>query len=643
MEKILWNPSKERIKSANITKFIKYLNTKGHKLSGSNFHDWSVSQYEEFWQEIINYFEPRILGNTKIALKDKNFIPYSWFPDVQLNFAENLLLKPLSLGLGSCTALHFIHESGTSRKISYDELSHEVARVRDYLEDKVAIGDVVAAYMPNTIETVIVMLATASLGAVFTSTSIDFGASGVLDRFGQTKPKVLVTCLNYEYNGKTISREVEIMTIIKGLEEKPHVLTTTLCEGANHIREGMTPWEELPEPSRPLSFVHLPFEHPLYIMYSSGTTGKPKCIVHSSGGTLLKHICELGLHTDLKEKKKIFFFTTAGWMMWNWLMSSLYFGAEIVLYEGSPTFPSINHFMDIIDKEEVNIWGTGPKFIRILQLFYNEHYKFKHLETILSTGAPLLPEQFDYVYKEIKQDVLLSSICGGTDIIGCFMLGSPIRPVIRGEIQTLAYGLDVKTYSEEGEEIIEQEGELVCVNSFPSCPIGFWNDSISEKFREAYFNRFPNVWHHGDYIRISKDKTVRVFGRSDATLNPGGVRIGTSEIYRPVEDLSFVEDSLVIGKQKKDDVYIVLFIKCIDNYSLTEEDIINIKSDLKKKASPRHVPWKILQVQDIPYTRSGKKMEMLVSKIFQNKEITNLEAISNPQSLEEFRKISNEI
>lgn len=389
-----------------------------------------------------------------------------------------------------------------------------------------------------------------------------------------------------------------------------------------------------------LTFTDLPFSHPLYIMYSSGTTGKPKCIVHSQGGTLLQHIKELGLHSDLKREKTMMFFTTCGWMMWNWFVSSLYFGSKIILYEGSPAYPSPKDYFEIINREGIHIFGTSPKFLKALEdvgtVFPENH--FPTLETILSTGSPLLPEQYDFVYNKIKSDVLLASISGGTDILGCFMLGNPMMPVYRGEIQCLGLGMDVLAFDDMGKPVTESEGELVCVSSFPSRPLYFLNDQDGTKIKEAYFNRYQNVWYHGDYIKITERGSVIVFGRSDATLNPGGVRIGTAEIYRQTESLNFIQDSICVGKNVSGDVEVVLFVKLKAEEALTPERIKEIKQLIKTNTTPRHVPREIHAVSDIPYTRSGKKVELAVSKIINGKAINNLEAIANPECLEEFKK-----
>ena len=541
----MWKPSKERVKQTQMFQFAKETVKSAEY---STLHKWSVDNKEDFWEKIINYFDIKTSGEMTPVLKEESFIDYPWFPNLKINFAENLLRHRH----GQQTALQFIHENGTNNKISYQELYQNVSKLVNYLK---TVGtkseDVVACYMPNTPETVISMLATSSLGGVFTSTSCDFGLQGVVDRFGQSKPKVLVSVNGYVYNGKYHSLLDKIKEIKKSI---PSIETIILVDlfGQEKIPLDYVNWNKIMTsiPESEIDFVQRPFSAPQYIMYSSGTTGKPKCIIHSQGGTLLQHVKELGLHCDLKPEKSIFYFTTCGWMMWNWLVSSLFFGSRVVLYEGSPAYPSLYEFMKKVDDEKINIWGTSPKFLKALEDTGEKiDFDFKHLETILSTGAPLNPEQFDYVYSEIKNDIQLSSISGGTDIIGCFFLGNPILPVYKGELQSKGLGMKMDAFSSEGKSLISQEGELVCTAPFISQPIGFLNDPEKDKFTKAYFNVFKDVWHHGDYVKITERGSAIIFGRSDATLNPGGVRIGTAEIYRQTEKLSYIKDSICVGKK----------------------------------------------------------------------------------------------
>ncbi|MDO9180879.1 MAG: acetoacetate--CoA ligase, partial [Bacteriovorax sp.] len=527
----LWVPTPKKIMDSEISKFQKHINFLGDYKS---LHEYSIKNKENFWRELMEFYDVKFEGSNSTVLKNDNFEDYGWFPDVQLNFAENLLKK----GKDNQIALNAQYESGRNRKISYLELKSNVASLGFYLKNFLKPGDVLAAYMPNIPETVMAMLSTTAIGGVFTSTSCDFGLAGVIDRFSQSKPKVLIAALGYEYNGKYFDLTERLKDLEKKLPSLEKIILVDFYNNEINLN-GFTKaigLNEILSTKAKLEFIKLPFSHPLYIMYSSGTTGIPKCIVHSQGGTLLGHIKELGLHSNLTSDKKIFFFTTCGWMMWNWLASSLYFGAEVLLYEGSPAYPSPEHFFKMIDRESINIFGTSPKFLKVLE---DTNAQFQSglpsLEIILSTGSPLLPEQYDYVYKRIKKDVQLSSISGGTDIVGCFMLGAPVVPVYRGEIQCLGLGLDIHALDEAGNSIIDREGELVCRSTFPNRPICFLDDEKNEKMKAAYFIQNPGVWTHGDFIKITSRGGVVVFGRSDATLNPGGVRIGTAEIYRQTE------------------------------------------------------------------------------------------------------------
>lgn len=630
----LWTPSAQRVKNSQITKFQTYLGQSGDYKS---LHDFSIKNKTLFWKELIEYYGVKFSGNVEPVLLEDDFDNYTWFMGVKLNFAENLL----HAGSDDHIALNAQNESGISRKISYKDLRSTVASLSDYLKDFIKPGDVLAAYMPNIPETVMAMLSTSALGGVFTSTSCDFGIEGVLDRFSQSNPKVLVAAVGYEYNGKYFDLTERLKEIEARLPNLEKILLVDFL-GKGIELDGFKKairFDDVLKISADLNFVQLPFSHPLYIMYSSGTTGKPKCIVHSQGGTLLGHIKELGLQTDLTKDKKIFYFTTCGWMMWNWLMSSLYFGAEVILYEGSPVYPSPEHYFKMIDREGINIFGTSPKFLKALQdTEANFQTEFPSLETLLSTGSPLLPEQYDYVYEKIKKDVQLSSISGGTDIVGCFMLGAPVVPVYRGEIQCLGLALDVTALDEAGNAVIDREGELVCRGTFPNRPISFLNDDYKEKIKAAYFNQNPGVWTHGDFIKITSRGGVIVYGRSDATLNPGGVRIGTAEIYRQTETLPFILDSLCVGKSRDGDVDVLLFVKLKVGEELTAERKKLIKEQIKKNTTPRHVPREIHVVGDIPYTRSGKKVELAVARILSGKAVTNIEAIANPECLKEYER-----
>ena len=642
MNKALWNP--KNIERTTMFKFQKSIETKYNLRfeSYKKFHDWSVNELEAFWSELISFYDIKISKQSSEVLESENFDEYTWFKGSKLNFAENLLRN----GNDNDTALNFVHESGLRKKISYSELRSNTVSFQQSIKGVLKKGDVLACYMPNIPETVTSMLGATSLGAIFTSTSSDFGVEGVFDRFSQSKPKVLVSVNGYEYNGKFYDLRDRIKELVNKLPSIKKVIIVDFLNKDLPIDDipKAESWSEFLKSNndnkKEFCFEPVNFEDPLYIMYSSGTTGKPKCIVHSTGGVLLQHVKELGLHTDFAQEKNIFYFTTCGWMMWNWLVSGLYFGGEIILYEGSPGLPSLEGFFELIEKEEINIFGTSPKFLKALEdSGYDHNFELSTLETILSTGAPLLEEQFDFVYNKIKKEICLSSICGGTDIIGCFMLGSPALPVHRGEIQCLGLGMAVDCYNSEGESLIGEEGELVCKKTFPSRPLYFLNDINKEKIKKAYFNKFEDVWHHGDFITLTKEGSVKVLGRSDATLNPGGVRIGTAEIYRQTEQIDYISDSLCVGRQIDGEVYVTLFVKMKDAEKLDEAKILEIKKKIKEGTTPRHIPSQIYEVSDIPYTRSGKKMELAITRIINGRELDNLQAVSNPECLKDYMNL----
>lgn len=637
----LWTPSLERKSSSQMQSFLDFLSSKNlHFSQYSTLHQWSIDKPASFWTLLIDFFQLLKEGSTSPAYESDHLLSYGWFPQLHLNFAENLLRKAKEENFKNVTALNFQHESGRHSSLSYEELLHSVQRLQSFLFPVLSQGDVFAAYMPNLPETVVAMLAASSLGAIFTSTSCDFGVQGVLDRFSQTQPKVLIAATRYTYNGKEFSLIDQIKKIQKNLPSLQHIiLVDFLSEDPPELWNSCVSYKDIQQSPLPpsLKTPRFPFSSPLYIMYSSGTTGKPKCIVHSVGGVLLQHLKELGLHTDIKEKTVFSFFTTCGWMMWNWMVSSLYFGAEIILYEGSPAYPSPVEFLKKMEKEEIQVMGTSPKFLKTLESFPKvKELPFNNLRTICSTGAPLMPEQFHFVYDSLKRDVHLASISGGTDILGCFALGNPLLPVYQGELQCIGLGMDVAAYNEKGQALIDEEGELVCRKPFPSMPVGFWNDPEKEAFFHAYFDQFPGVWAHGDYCRITPEGTVRIFGRSDATLNPGGVRIGTGEIYRQTEQLDYLEDSLCVGRKTEDDVEVLLFVQMKQGEELSPEREREIKSKIRKNVSPRHVPSHIVSVKGIPYTRSGKKMELLITHILNRRPSSNVEVLANPECLSDY-------
>jgi acetoacetyl-CoA synthetase len=626
----MWTPRKTDIEQSNLDRFQRQVEEKYLQKfpDYQSFHQFSVQKKDIFWRELIQFFDIEYRGELGPENIDDSFKSYGWFPRLKINFAENLLSK----GRANSTALHFFHESGAEAKISYAELAESAQALQEEIKENFSKGDVLACFMPNIPETVISMLATSGLGGVFTSTSCDFGIEGVVDRFGQSRPKILVAAAAYQYNGKTIDLLEKIEQIKQSVPSIEKVIIVDFL--ATSPKHSFTRWEDIQalEKKSPV-FVEMNFSDPLYIMYSSGTTGKPKCIVHSVGGTLLQHVKEHGLHGNMKEEKSVFFFTTCGWMMWNWLVSGLFFGGKIVLYEGSPGHPSLSEYLDIINRAEINFFGTSPKFLRALEDSGAEiPGPFPSLESVMSTGAPLLSEQYDFIHDKIKK-VHIASISGGTDIIGCFMLGNSNLPVVRGEIQCLGLGMDVDAWNSEGESVIDTQGELVCKSSFPSRPLCFLNDEKGERINSAYFNHFAGVWYHGDFITLTDRGSVVVHGRSDATLNPGGVRIGTAEIYRQTELISYLDDSICVGKMVDGDVQVILFVKMSLGQELTNERCEEIKRAIKCGSTPRHVPKEIIAVGDIPYTRSGKKMELAVTRLIAGKTLSNIEAVANPECL----------
>jgi acetoacetyl-CoA synthetase len=643
MTEPLWRPSAKAIADANLTAFMK----KAHARFGAPqegyeaFHAWSVTEPEAFWDLIWD--ECGIIGEKggKVLVDGGEMPGAKFFPEARLNFAENLLrLK------GESPALHFNQEGARGRSWSWRELHDEVSRMAQAFRAYGLVpGDRVAAFMPNMPETVIAMLAAASIGAIWSSCSPDFGVKGVLDRFGQIEPKLLIACDGYRYNGKELPCGEKLAEIVAALPTLEKCITVPLIGADVSAVKHQVSWEEAAAPyeAGEIAFEPLPFAHPLYIMFSSGTTGAPKCIVHSAGGTLLQHLKEHRLHCDIKPGETLFYFTTCGWMMWNWLVSGLAAGATLALYDGSPFYPSGNVLFDYADALRVNVFGASAKFIDALK---NDHFRpadthdLGAMRMILSTGSPLVPEGFDYVYDAVKKDVALCSISGGTDIVSCFVLGNPIGPVYRGQIQAKGLGMAVEVWDEEGRPLSSGKGELVCTKPFPSMPIGFWNDEEGKKYRAAYFERFENVWCHGDFAEPTAEGGMIIHGRSDATLNPGGVRIGTAEIYAQVEQLEEVMESVAIGQDRDGDVRVVLFVVLRAGEELTDDLIKRIKTKIRTGASPRHVPAKVIAVADIPRTKSGKITELAVRDVVHGRAIKNKEALANPEALKLFENIA---
>jgi acetoacetyl-CoA synthetase len=641
-EQPLWAPSAQAAAASNMMAFFGLVKER-HGLSLASYdalHGWSVANPELFWDAVWDF--TGVIGEKGARiLTDGGRMPGAkFFPDARLNFAENLLR-----GEGSEIALHFNNEGERREPLTRAALRRDVARFASVLKSwGVKEGDRVAAFMPNCPETIIAMLAAASIGAVFSSCSPDFGAKGVLDRFGQIAPKVLVACDGYRYAGKVLPAHDKLAEIVAGLPGLEHVAVVPFIgEGPKGLAKAHD-WNALlaAAPEGELSFARLPFAHPLYIMYSSGTTGIPKCIVHSAGGTLLQHLKEHRLHCDLKPGETLFYFTTCGWMMWNWLVSGLAAGATLALYDGSPFHPSARVLFDYIGAVKIGVFGTSAKFIDAVKksgLKPRETHDLASMRMILSTGSPLVPESFDFVYEDIKNDVALCSISGGTDIISCFVLGSPLLPVWRGEIQAKGLGMAVEVWDDEGRPVTGEKGELVCTRPFPSMPIGFWNDADGAKYRAAYFERFPGVWCHGDFAEITPHGGIVIHGRSDATLNPGGVRIGTAEIYAQVEQLPEVQEALAIGQDWQGDVRVVLFVVMREGHALDEAMERRIRERIRSGASPRHVPAKIVAVADIPRTKSGKITELAVRDIVHGREVKNREALANPEALALYRDL----
>jgi len=645
-KKPLWNPSQDRIRASNIYKYKNFLNRRYNLnlLDYRDIYDWSTKHIDKFWESIWTYSE---IYATKPHEKvmETNFGGYmkiprpKWFVGAELNFAENLLRHR-----DNETALIHYAEDKEAVRITYKELYEKVAKMSHALRlAGVEKGDRVAAFITNCPEAIIGMLATSSIGAVWSSCSPDFGFQGVLDRFGQIEPKILLAVNGYSYNGKLFPSDEKIRNIVDSLPDLQKCVVINTIETVNPVGGKFVSWEDFTaNDAEEVEFTPLPFDHPLYIMYSSGTTGVPKCIVHGQGGTLLQHYKELYLHTDLKRSDTISFFTTCGWMMWNWLVSSLFCGATIFLYDGSPSYPDINVLWKAAQDERINIFGTSPKYISACQkagLKPKDDYNLIPLRTILSTGSPLTKENFDWVYKNISSNVQLSSISGGTDIISCFILGSPILPVYSEEIQCRGLGMKVEAFNAEGNIVLYEKGELVCMNPFPSMPIYFWNDPNNDKYYNAYFKEHKGMWTHGDYIAITQKDGIIVFGRSDATLNPGGVRIGTAEIYRIVESIPEIVDSIVVGQNWQGDVRIILFVVMREGTDLTEPMITLIMDKIRAAATSRHVPNIVRQITEVPVTLSGKKVELAVTNILNNEPVLNESALANPESLIQFREM----
>jgi acetoacetyl-CoA synthetase len=639
----LWTPSPERIASANLTRFMHDVASRWDVRvpDYAALHAFSIEHPDRFWSSVWDFSGILATVRGNVVVRDFDRMPgATFFPDARLNFAENLLRRR-----DGRDAIVFRGEQGTTRTSSFATLYDEVSRVAQALRAAgVRPGDRIGGYLPNLPETIVAALAAAAIGAVWSSCSPDFGVQGVLDRFGQIEPTVLFAADGYFYGGRRHDNLERLSAIAAALPSVRHVVVVPYSApepAIDGVRDALT-WPAFIDPFAPgtISFEQLPFNHPLYILYSSGTTGAPKCIVHGAGGTLIQHVKEHQLHCDITPGDRVFYFTTCGWMMWNWLVSALASDATLLLYDGSPFYPDGRVLFDFADATGMTLFGTSAKFIDAVNkagLAPIDTHSLATVRTMTSTGSPLAPESFDFVYERIKHDIHLASISGGTDIISCFVGGNPTGPVWRGEIQARALGMRVDVFDEQGRPVRGEKGELVCTAPFPSMPIAFWNDPDGRKYRAAYFEKFPGVWCHGDYVELTEHDGVIIYGRSDAVLNPGGVRIGTAEIYRQVEQLDEVVESLVVGQQWDGDERVVLFVRLREGLTLDRDLAGRIKEQIRRHTTPRHVPARIVQVTDIPRTKSGKIVELAVRDVVHGREIRNREALANPEALEQFR------
>mgnify|MGYP001447233302 CR=1 FL=1 len=638
MHNFLWKPDPQRVRSSILSDFSKYINLDSEK-DFKKIWKWSVSNPEIFWSKFWDY--SKIIGDKgkEVIKKDKIFNKTKFFPDSKLNYSENILKKK-----NDEIAINFMSEAGFEESISWKLLYEKVCRFSSYLKSlNLKKGDRVAAYVPNKIESIISFLACAKNGIIWSSCSPDFGIQGVVDRFKQIEPKVLITSDYYFYNGKKINILEKVGDILSKISSVKKVIVFPYKKNEKIFTKNFINFEEaLSKSNFDDTFERFDFNHPIYILYSSGTTGKPKCITHGAGNVLIEHNKEFMLHCDIKDSDKLFYYTTTGWMMWNWLVGGLATGASIFLFDGAPTYPKINILLEYCQNKKISLFGVSAKYIDHLknEKFNSSALDLCSLRIITSTGSPLAEESFKYVYENIKEDVYLSSIAGGTDMVGCLVLGNLYSAVYKGEIQGQSLGIDVDVFRDNGTSAKDGEkGELVVKQPFPSMPVKFWGDESGEKYHKAYFTRFDNIWHHGDFIEKTPNNGFIMRGRSDATLNPGGVRIGTSEIYQQVENIDFITEGLVVGQNYNDDVRIILFITTKDNIEINEEKIKLIKSKIKKNCSPKHVPSIIIKVPEIPRTKSGKIVELAVRKVISGEELDNIEAIANPKSLDFFKEL----
>jgi acetoacetyl-CoA synthetase len=643
MKHPIWEPTAERRKAANLTRFVELVNER-HRVSIGTYSDlqkWSVSHVSDFWALMWEFGGVKYSAPYEApAAGLESMLGVKWFPGARLNLAENLMRFR-----DDRTALVFKGEGQQTRRMTYSQLYDQVALLAQSLRDSgVGVGDRVAGFMPNMTETAVAMLATASLGAVWSSCSPDFGPRGLLDRFQQIEPKVLFTADGYSYNGKTYDSLERVAAVVPEIPSIKRVVVVPYVGSKNtHLKEAVRYDEFIARDSVPnIRFEQLPFDHPIYIVFSSGTTDKPKCVVHRAGGILIQHLKELMLNTDMKRDDTILYFTTCSWVMWNWMISSLSQGATVVLYDGSPFYPDNGAMFKLVQDEKATLFGTSPRFLAAVEkerVRPSAEYDLSHLKTMITTGSPLSTENYEFVYRDIRPDVFLNNIAGGTEAIACFGIGNPISPIYAGEMQGLGLGMSVNVFDQDGRAVVGEEGELVCTSPFPSMPLKFWGDEDNRRYQSTYFDVYPNVWRHGDFARITENGGLVISGRSDATLKPGGVRIGTAEIYRQVETIPEVLDSVVVGQEWEGDVRVILFVKVTPNTQLDDALVQKIRSVIRNNASPRHVPAKIIRVADIPYTANGKKVELAVRNIIHGKAVANREALANPEALELYQDL----